>query len=319
MKIIPWQEDRLDEITSLWNKEIGNDFPIHQTLLRQNSMLDKNIVREGTLLAINQANEVIGFIVSKIWKEELMAQSEKEHGYIQVLLVHSNYRRKEIGSMLLDRAEAALDRLHIKTIYLGSDPFHYFPGIPTQYSVAQKWFAAKGYTKTEQVADLICSYKPTDELLHPLPKDARLTLLQEGDQESFLHFLNRCFPGRWEYEAKKYFEMGGRGREFVLLKKENQMIGFCRINDKSSPFIAQNVNWSALFNDEETGGIGPLGIDPLERGKGYGLSVVEGGIWFLRQRGISRIIIDWTNLIEFYQKLGYTVWKKYDLFHKVKP
>ena len=38
----------------------------------------------------------------------------------------------------------------------------------------------------------------------------------------------------------------------------------------NSPFIAQNVYWSPLF-EEEVGGIGPLGIDAEEQKQGYGL------------------------------------------------
>ena len=29
----------------------------------------------------------------------------------------------------------------------------------------------------------------------------------------------------------KYFEMNGTGREFLVVKKKGQIIGFCRIND----------------------------------------------------------------------------------------
>ncbi|MFS0781085.1 GNAT family N-acetyltransferase [Bacillus sp. 1P06AnD] len=316
MKIIPWQEDRIEEIISLWNKEIGKDFPITRELLIQNSMLDKNILNEGTLLALNDANKVVGFIVSKMWKEDLMHDIEPESAFIQVLLVDTEVRNKGVGSSLLSSAEEIFSRMDIKRIFLGSDPFHYFPGIPAHYQETERWFLLKGYTKKERVADLMRQYTSADKSVKPEIAGAEVCLLQPVDKEPFLHFLHRCFPGRWAYETMKYFEKGGSGREFVLLKKENRIIGFCRINDCPFPYIAQNINWSALFSDEGIGGIGPLGIDPAERGHGYGLAIVESGIWFLRQRGISRIIIDWTNLIAFYQKLGYAVWKEYDLFQK---
>ena len=72
-------------------------------------------------------------------------------------------------------------------------------------------------------------------------------------------------------------------------------------------FIAQNVYWAPLF-EEELGGIGPLGIAPEERGKGYGLAIVQAGMYFLSQRGIKNIVIDWTNLVDFYGKLGISLW-----------
>ncbi|WBX82247.1 GNAT family N-acetyltransferase [Virgibacillus salarius] len=108
----------------------------------------------------------------------------------------------------------------------------------------------------------------------------------------------------------QYFKHGGTGREFVVLKKNQHIIGFCRINDASSPIIAQNVYWSPLFN-EALGGIGPLGVDEQERGNGYGKMVVQAGIHYLRERGINRIVIDWTGLVNFYKQLDYGVWKSY--------
>ncbi len=87
------------------------------------------------------------------------------------------------------------------------------------------------------------------------------------------------------------------------------------MNDRHSPFIAQNVYWAPLF-DGDLGGVGPLGIDSAERNKGYGLKIVEAGIATLRNRGSNHIVIDWTRLIEFYGKLGFNVWKVYQKYTK---
>src|SRR5699024_8165519 len=105
------------------------------------------------------------------------------------------------------------------------------------------------------------------------------------------------------------------GREFVVLRKNNRIIGFCRINDEHSPMIAQNVYWAPLITGE-LGGVGPLGIDENERGQGYGLAIVEAGLAFLRQRGICHIVIDWTDLVNFYKKLGFCPWKGYLVYQK---
>jgi len=41
-----------------------------------------------------------------------------------------------------------------------------------------------------------------------------------------LQFFQPCFPDRWLYEALNYFEKGGTGREFVVLKKDGKLKGF---------------------------------------------------------------------------------------------
>ncbi|AJY74752.1 GNAT family N-acetyltransferase [Paenibacillus beijingensis] len=317
MKYENWSSGRLREICELWNKELGGHFPMREELLLQNSIRDVNVLQMGSRLAIDESTDrVVGFIVAKAWQEKAAPPAPAGAGWIQVLLVDSAYRGRGIGSELLRGAEQALIKYGVTKILLGRDPWHYFPGIPKEYPVTREWFEAKGYRNDRRTeSDLLNTYGP--DLREDLPAfaDAEFRLLREGESGALLAFLRRCFPGRWEYEAVQYFERGGKGREFVVAVKEGQIIGFCRINDAHSPFIAQNVYWAPLFADG-LGGIGPLGIDSAFRGSGYGLAVVQAGIHFLRQRGIRSIVIDWTTLVSFYGKLNYRVWKSYESYSK---
>ncbi|KAF0818629.1 Acetyltransferase [Bacillus sp. ZZV12-4809] len=314
MQIIPFSKENANGILLLWNRELGKDFPMRGELLRQNSFEDKSVLHSASSVALDENGNVIGFIVAKAWLENMNVMMNKETGWIHVLLVDSDFRGQGIGTALLKNAEGVFKGQNIRTIKLGSDPWHYFPGIPDQYIDAIQWFEKHGYHHDGNEYDLICRYD--HQRFDPPKKDnVDFSLLKPGEKDELLSFLNRCFPGRWEYEALHYFKKGGMGREFVVLKKDNRIIGFCRINDDQSPLIAQNVYWSPLFK-ERLGGVGPLGVDPAERNKGYGLAVVEAGITFLRERNIDTIVIDWTGLVDFYGKLGYKVWKSYSKFSK---
>lgn len=315
MKLVSWNIDRLEELVELWNKELGSEFPMRKELFEQNSFMDENIMLDASRIAVDEQNHVIGFLVAKRYQEELEAGMKKDIGWIQVLVVDKRFRKQGIGSSLLEHAEKTFKEQSIHTILLGRDPWHYFPGIPEPYEEAAGWFEKRGYDRLGSDYDLACSYHSETEINFPKFKGVEFSILDRKDKELFLSFLNRCFPGRWEYEALHYFEKGGTGREFVVLKKENDIIGFCRINDSKSPYIAQNVNWAPLFK-EEAGGIGPLGIDAKERKNGYGLAVVQAGIAHLRKRNVNTIVIDWTGLVEFYGKLGYDVWKTYHSYRK---
>src|SRR5699024_7434142 len=101
----------------------------------------------------------------------------------------------------------------------GRDPYHYFPGIPTSDDDTINWFTAHGYEKQVTEFDFYRHFHKDEPIVQPEFSDVTFELLQYEDRENFIQFLNRCFPGRWEYEAIKYFELGGRGREFVVLKK----------------------------------------------------------------------------------------------------
>lgn len=315
MQFIPLDIHRVGELVGMWNDELAEQFPMRETLFIQNSFQDKNVFLQGSLMALNEQDEIVGFIISKRWQETIPVNIGAHIGWIQVLLVRSDYRKQGIGSTLLRMSESALKESGATEILLGRDPWHYFPGIPAEYVQCAKWFKQRGYESIGNDYDLIASYDETSTITKPEINNVEVVMLSIDEKDAFLQFLHRVFPGRWEYEAIHYFEKGGTGREFVILKKGGEIIGFCRINDDKSPMIAQNVYWAPLFS-ETLGGIGPLGIDQKERGNGYGLAVVQAGIYFLRERNIKRIVIDWTGLIDFYKKLNYQVWKDYLKYRK---
>lgn len=315
MRYLPWDEQRLVDLVKLWNSEIGKQFPMTEELFKQNSFDDENILPEGSCIAVDEQDQVAGFIVSKRWQEKLDIKMNGETGWIQALIVRSSNQGQGIGSVLLNKAEAALRDSNCKRVFLGRDPWHYFPGVPVEYENTQDWFERKGYTASGVESDLINHYQQHEKQAMPLFDNVEFSLLKETEKDHLLSFLHRCFPGRWEYEATHYFKRGGTGREFVVLKRAGDIIGFCRINDADSPLIAQNVYWAPLF-EEPLGGIGPLGIDSAERKKGYGLAIVEAAVSFLRERKIDKIVIDWTGLTGFYGLAGFKVWKEYQQYVK---
>ncbi|MDY0409148.1 GNAT family N-acetyltransferase [Virgibacillus soli] len=314
-KFIPLEKSRLEGLLSLWEKEMGVDFPMRQSLFEQNSFDDENICKKSSCLAMDSNDQLVGFIIAKRWQETMDVPMNPKTGWIQVLVVDSDFRNQGIGSRLLQHAETTLRAAGVEQIWLGKDTYHYFPGIPMQYEETMRWFEKKGYQYQTTEYDLIRHYQVDEGTALPTIENVSFSLLNAQEKDELLHFLKRCFPGRWEYEAKHYFQKGGTGREFVIAKKAGKIIGFCRINDAKSPFIAQNMYWSPLFT-QSMGGAGPLGIDANERGHGYGLAIVEAGLAFLRRRGINTIVIDWTGLVDFYKKLGYDIWKSYRTYIK---
>ena len=313
MKIIAWKRDRLEELVELWNKELAVDFPMRKELFIQNSFNDVNVSYEGSYIAVDDQDHVIGFVVAKRWQETIDVKMDPKRGWIQVLLIDSAHRGKGLGTKLLKRAEAQLKGNGVEEMQLGGDPFHYFSGIPDQYKNAQKLAEKHGYTKRVDTYDLINHLDKKYDL--PVDNSVAFSILKKEEEDDLISFLERCFPGRWVYETMKYFEMNGDGREFVVVKKKGQIIGFCRINDSHSPFIAQNVYWSPLF-EQEVGGIGPLGIDANEQKQGYGLAIVQAAIAYLQERNTETIIIDWTILVDFYKKLDFNPWKIYGVYLK---
>lgn len=316
MQLEKWDKKWLDEAVALWNEEIGKQFPMRRELFRQNSFQDPNISFEASSVAVDGNGKLVGFLTAKHWQEkESPVQLNPSIGWIQAVIVKKTSQRQGIATRMLEKAEKVLEKEQVEHLLMGRDPWHYFPGIPEEFEPAAEWAKRNGYVLTGSDIDLSQPFSPDNSPEMPEIEEGIYEVLRSNEKNQFMAFLKNNFPGRWEYEADQYFKKGGTGREYVVLKKAGQIVGFCRINDPDSPYIAQNVYWSPLF-DGKTGGIGPLGIDSAERKKGYGRQIVEAGEAVLRQRGMENIVIDWTGLAEFYGKMGYRPWKVYQKYEK---
>ncbi len=319
MRVVQLAEERIADMTALWNKEWAGSLPMRERLLRQNMFMDQNVLREGSWMVLEEGTDrLLAFIVAKVYQDqEPDLQLGADTGWVHALVVDPDWRGRGIGGVLLDKAEEALRGIGATRITLGND-FHWrmFPGVPADRQASKSWFEKRGYENLNLTYDLINEYELQDAVELPQADGVTFRLAHTTDKAALIAFMERCFPGRWEYQTKQYWERGGTGREFVLLEKDGgELIGFCRINDSHSPLLAQNIYWAPLF-EEELGGIGPLGIDEQFRGNRYGLSIVQAGVAFLRQRGIERIVIDTTPYVDFYAKLGYRTWKTYWCLHK---
>ncbi|MED2974142.1 GNAT family N-acetyltransferase [Fictibacillus sp. B-59209] len=311
----PWEKKEQMNVMALWNEEVGKRFPMSKRLLAQNSFDNPDVYFEGSRVAKEKdSGRLVGFCVTKIHHHiDHPSRSYDKRGWVQTLLVRSSHRGRGIGTLLLNEAEASLRRSGIRQVQIGADFFHYFPGVPSEDVHTRKWFEKKGYVPSGEEFDLL--FEGDNKWILSEDPSVRFPILKPEERDRLLTFLSRTFPGRWEYEAHHYFRSGGTGREFIVAKENENIIGFCRINDPSSPVLGPNVSWYPSFNGT-LGGIGPLGISPEYRGKGLGKKIVARGMRVLFDRGVSHLVIDWTTLVDFYSKLGFSVWKSYTRYQK---
>ncbi|WP_342599895.1 GNAT family N-acetyltransferase [Psychrobacillus sp. FSL H8-0483] len=303
----------VSEIVEFWNECIGNSFPMTQKLWIQNTLQDSNVLKEASIV-IYENGQLIGLVVAKRYQEKLQTEMSKYIGWIQCLLVRKIARNRGIGQKLLNHVEKKFNNLHLREIRLGRDPWHYFPGVPLENIETIKWFERRGYKKESIEIDLRREVRTVEPYKLTNPTHLFRVLTRE-EIPKLLSFLKQVFPGRWHYEALRYANINGSGREFMGFFIDNELKGFCRMNDPQSPLIAQNVYWSSLFKGP-LGGIGPLGIDRHVRGNQYGIDLVKAASNELILRGMHHIVIDWTQLVTFYEKLEYVPWKHYETMSK---
>ncbi|KIL49540.1 GNAT family N-acetyltransferase [Jeotgalibacillus soli] len=311
MEFRPLHKIPVNVVVSLWNSNLGESFPMREALWEQNTSHEINLLQDASLGAF-QKDELVGFVAAKLLKDPLSAEMNSTIAWIQALLVDKHHRNEMIGSELLLYAEAELKKKDINEIQLGRDVYHYFPGVPANDKNTISWFEHKGYQQETIVTDLTKNVfnQSLYKLHNEKNEQLEFRVLTENDLISLLAFLKTVFPGRWHYEAEAYVQATGNGRDFIGLFKDGQLKGFCRINDGKFSIIPQNIYWSPLLKGS-LGGIGPLGISPEIRGQQVGLDLVKSAANELMKRKMDHIVIDWTELVPFYEKLGFKPWKKY--------
>jgi GNAT superfamily N-acetyltransferase len=179
----------------------------------------------------------------------------------------------------------------------------------------------RGYAEGQVEMDMIADLSSLD-LRPPSGRDFsspgyRFSLSSPSLRPSVLAFLSRCFPGRWESEISEAFAAGMRDEDLGLAVREadDAVVGFARIGDLRSPLIWPGLYWRGLLG-ASPGSLGPIGIDPACRGLGLGLDLLRASLAELKRRCVRNTIIDWTDLGDFYAKLGFAPWKRYRIMTK---
>lgn len=290
---------------NLWNREVGFIYPITPEVFKQNVLNYQSKIAYG---AYND-NELVGFIIGKTFESPILS-SYNNKAWISLFYVSHKYRRQGIGSKLLTMLE---DNFNDKEeIFVGKDINNFFPGVPTDFiNLTDNFLLKRGYEGNKYTHDLI-NYNP--QYYPTRNQDCEYVVGTIEIKDQLLKFLEKNFPGRWYYDAYDYFRNGGNGTSYALIKKNNAIIAFARINDRHEKIYPYNVTWYKRFKN--LGGIGPLGVDIDERGKGFGYDIVAHAINILKNRNIVEMIIDWTGILEFYQKFNFEVWKNFKYMSK---
>lgn len=307
------------DIVRLWNACLGKAFPMDERLFRQQTSLERD---DYLLLAARREPEepLNGAILVKRATRKDEKGTVPDTGYISFILTTPGARGKGMGSRLLEEAEAWCARRGVRTIIAGSDYCHFFPGLPLDDSSlsasAISFFSKRGYRQGQVEMDMIADLALLDLRL---PRDGgfsclgyRFSLCSPSLRPAALAFLSRCFPGRWESEISEAFSASMRDEDLGLAIRETDdaVVGFARIGDRGSPLLWPGLYWRGLLG-ASPGSLGPIGIDPACRGLGLGLDLLRASLAELKRRGVRNTVIDWTDLEDFYAKLGFVPWKRY--------
>lgn len=304
----------IPELIQLWNDSFGPSFPMTDRLIRQTLDYDPFYEPEGNFI-IRSDGKIVAWALCKSMKDAGPEMGRfQRRGGIGALCVHPDYRRRGFATALLDTAEKYLESngSPVTTLYY---PHHFLPGIPEECEAAIALFKKRGYTGFRECTDLmrdLAGYELPAKVRDAVERNPTVEMrpARADEAEAIMAMVAREFPGGWVYSTNGHFARGGNPADIIVAKEGDEVIGFCHTADFNSNWLIANVYWYPLLG-ERFGGLGPIGIAAAHRKRGLGLALTALAVDDLKRRGVERMAIDWTGLVDFYGLLGFKPWKRY--------
>lgn len=307
-------KERVLNVINLWNQEFDFLYPITPELLLRNTYGTQGFKAEYSYLAIED-DEIIGFVINKIWQNDFYIEKYENVGWISLIYVKPNKRKKGIGSELLNLSLTAFKSLGIKKVQLGSDYQNFFPGLPKDFKEMLSWFTKRGFVSPGETNDLIHYVKKTDEFKFKEYKDNKnyqIRFMTIDDVSNVISFMKENFNGRWLLELNDYLDNNYLANNFIIaVDEENHVCGFVRVGDNNTPTSKIGFSQTHRARFKNLGGIGPLGVKSTSRKNNIAYNLLVFALNYLISINCSEIIIDWTNLMSFYRQFKFEIWKTY--------
>jgi GNAT superfamily N-acetyltransferase len=293
------------------------DYPINERFLCYNMIPSTGEVIEGQV-AIHHG-EALGFVLACA----AMDDPAITLGWVSAIAVHPSAQRQGIGSELLTWAENWLKDKGCKRIRIGGNLRPFAPGLPSPTRAepdgeagrggegVRSFFTKHGYKSPSgqpyeyDMARSLKNYQP----IYSKPAHTDLSPMKSGEEYLLLEFLEREYPGRWEFEAKEFIKNAGRASDYLLLRVNDVVHGSCRLTLSDSDHPIERFYPQRL--SPPWGQFGSLGVSKTIRGQGLGGYLIDAAALHLQSLGVDGCVIDWTSLVELYKKFGFKVYNQY--------
>lgn len=316
-------------LVEVWNRAAASH-PVTCGLLEEITAADPSF-REEDVLAEYDGGRLAAFAIAKrLRSEEPGCERFREIGYIPLLAVDPDYQGRGLGSRLLKRAEEYLRAEGATRVELGGSFHHALPGIPDSLPEALSFFARRGYEiggkRVWDVQRDVRHFEVPDRVVRDLAaagvtgqvvRSRFGTSEDPGATAALLEFLHAEFRGRWLRDVGHAFCRPESEAHVMTLVargsggRSDRIVAFAQIHLPDTPGTRR---WEGF--DPDVAAIGPVGVAKSMRGKGLGMAVVALAAAFLEREGARRVVIDWTDLVDFYGRLGFEPWLGYVLAHK---
>ena len=308
----PYQPAMAAEVLAIWHAAAGEHLPIMPELWEANTTGDPSFL-PADLMVASDGGALVGFVLTKRWRGQHSGLARfGPIGYVALGAVHPRWQRRGIGRRLIQAAEAKMRAEGVTRVVVGSSFHHLLAGLPQWAEAARALVLAEGYALGQTVWDV----RRRLSALPVLPEVPRLDGFdlrpcRDGEAEALVGFLDEAFPGRWPRDVAHFLQTGGPIGHVMGLFEGERPCGFAHLHPPGSIGTGR---WAGLVPG--IAALGPIGVAAAQRGKGQGLALLFAGLHELRRLGADEVVIDWTDLIDFYGRVGFEPWLRYTLAAK---
>lgn len=282
----------------LWAECLGDRWPIGAEVFRF-------LMADGSHLIASVGGEVVGLVAM---------QQAGDRGSVLAVLVAAAHRRGGIGRRLLAAAQDHLRAQGASTVQLGGGAGRYFwCGVPADPPGAWDFLEACGWIQDgygyDLVGDLAACVTPpwVWERVRSVGVTIRRAL--PTDLEPALRFEYEHFPG-WAPDYEAMVRRGEGADMVVAVDAHGRVVGTSGILSPRQAWWRSRFPWARLLGSG-TGGVDALGVAEDQRGRGIGLGLAAFVTEQLKAEGLAKSYVGWTWLIDWYGRLGYSVWQEY--------
>lgn len=310
MQIINYSQYYEQQVVDCWNRCCWYD-AITIEKFRKQALFDDNFDNELCFVAVED-EKVIGFILGTKRKFPYLERGlEPTKGWVNVIFVDEKYRRKGIGTKLLNSVESILIDRGVTNIILGAySPNYFFAGLdPIHHEEACRFFDKMGYVSGAEHFSMsrdLHGFKMSDKVIEKKHeaenKGFKFINFEYKYSLELLEFLKEEFGGGWKRNALIAMQNSiAEDVMLVVLDKENHICGFCMRMIDGNPMR-----------------FGPIGIAKSARNEGIGGILLEMQMCQMSKKGIYHMYFITTDEPgrRYYERHGLSVFRTFIEYRK---
>ncbi|MBU9712709.1 GNAT family N-acetyltransferase [Evansella tamaricis] len=308
----------ISELVEVWNTSMPVEFSLSVDLLERNVFHSPYLNLGRSCLLLDDDEKVQGFLIGKSDRYGVLhGKDQPNRFWISCIVVHPDFQRNGYGGEMVRKALAGDDKdvQKFQECHVGTDPHHFFPGIPNDLDNAKTFFKGHGFDVSGEAYDLAGDLVngPDKLIVHDdatafAEYDVRR--LHPTDQRNLFCLIEENFSLRWLVDTKWSLLYEKNITSMIGLFHHTKLIGFTHVHSIGDSFWIPSVYWEKGGNPN-IGGLGPVGISKEYRGKGLGALFMGKALGILRKEGVKKMVIDWTILLDFYGQFGFRPFRKY--------